>query len=420
MAIELETTPQEYKAAAPTLKGRTFQVHETYRWTLNGNNGVRKYVPYIYLKEYKLTQSGEISSLRNSLASIQESTLVRTVFGAQLGAAAGTAVGNFFGRPGRVVGRVAGRVAGAASGALGADGEFLTNNLLPGQEIHYLSPYDGLYPAVETGFEYYLPYLNIDNMTVAAGNWSTIEDSTAARTLGQVLGLGSQLISESGSGYLKQLGDLLGTAKKAAVAEATLTNPGAAIEQIKKFSPVKTGDTVDVVFYLFNTEDINDIRNNWEFLFTLTYQNLPNRKSVNLLDPPSVYSIEVPGYKRFPIAVIEAFSVVNEGTTRLINLRTGQLVTPGSVGPDVKLIPEAFKVTLKISSLLMNTRNLYYYANDNTNKIAVTRRTPVQAQTETETQTVIRERIVPGAGLPVTGGGSVGGFVPRGGFPTNP
>ncbi len=217
MAIELETTPQEYKAAAPTLKGRTFQVHETYRWTLNGNNGVRKYVPYIYLKEYKLTQSGEISSLRNSLASIQESTLVRTVFGAQLGAAAGTAVGNFFGRPGRVVGRVAGRVAGAASGALGADGEFLTNNLLPGQEIHYLSPYDGLYPAVETGFEYYLPYLNIDNMTVAAGNWSTIEDSTAARTLGQVLGLGSQLISESGSGYLKQLGDLLGTAKKAAV-----------------------------------------------------------------------------------------------------------------------------------------------------------------------------------------------------------
>jgi hypothetical protein len=89
------------------------------------------------------------------------------------------------------------------------------------------------------------------------------------------------------------------------------------------------------------------------------------------MDPPCVYSVNVPGYKNFPIAVLEDYKVTNEGTTRIVNLDNGNIIEPGQANDRAKLIPEAYKVTLTLKCLLMNSRNIFYSAYDNNNKISV-------------------------------------------------
>ena len=422
MAIELDTelnfSSETYTAGAPKLKGRKFSVHTDYHWTLNGTKSIRKYVPWIYLKEYKLTQSGEISALKNTLASIEESGLASTAFSTGLGSITGAAAGSVIPIIGGTVGEFVGRYAGAAGPR--DTGTTVVNALLGGRgggkKINYLSPYDGLYPSEETGFEYFLPYLNVENMTGTAGSWSSVSPSDAVAGIASMLGIIPTITGGSGKDNIENLGKVLSASRKMAMAEATLNNPGAAIETIKKFAPKDQGDTIEVVFYLFNTESTSEIRRNWEFLFTLTYQNLPNRKSTNLLDPPCVYSVEVPGYKRFPLAVIEAYKVSNEGTTRLINLDTGKLVEPGSVNENVKLIPEAYKISLTLKSLFYNTRNLFYYANDKSSQsnITVTSKAKTANESQTEEQAKVAAATGSSTGLPITGGGTGGFLPPRG------
>jgi len=64
-----------------------------------------------------------------------------------------------------------------------------------------------------------------------------------------------------------------------------------------------------------------------------------------------------------------SLKVTNEGTTRLINMNTGDMVT--IVDDNVKMIPEAYKVTMTLRSLLSNTRNLFYNSYNNSSKINV-------------------------------------------------
>lgn len=353
---------KDYPKAAPTFTRSSFDIKNSFPWTLSNNKTLRNYVPTLILTEYKLTRSGELQSLLNTLLGIAESNTATTALGA---AAAGAGL-NFTrsitppgSRAGRVLNSPVADLAAAGAGALAALG---VRNATGVKEA-YLNPYKGLYPAEPTYNIYTLPYLNIDNMTETAGSWRAADESNITSKIGAVAGgvagmagdlegAASKLVGITGGMYrgLKTLSQL----------EVALTQPGAAQEKIKAFAPNDTGDTINLSFYLYNTTtDVSFLKKNWDFLFQLTYQNLPNRKSVNALDPPCVYEVVVPGYKRFPIAVLESFKVTNEGTTRMVNLKTGEISTETS--SDVKIIPEAYKVTLKITSLLSNTRNLYYY-----------------------------------------------------------
>lgn len=342
-------------------------VHADYSWTLSDKE-IRGYVPTIELIEYKLVQSGELISLKQSAAAIKESVAAQVAIGAA-GAQRGAEAKNIFrstapGRRGSLINLgldLAAPVVGGAA-AVGAFRGFV--NQFSGLEED--NPYLGLYPAEPTKWSYVLPYLNIDNMVQIDNSWSPVDTAaigSALGALGGYTGLGSLFKSPD-----KNKASPLEFLQAARQTELLLSNPGAAIEKIKKFTPADKGDQIGLTFYLFNTERFSDIKKNWEFLYTLTYQNLPNRRSINLLDPPCVYNVTVPGYKNFPVAVIENLKVTNEGTTRLIDIQTGEIVT-NRADPNVKLIPEAFKVTLNIRSLLTPTKNLFLYSSNSKDKM---------------------------------------------------
>jgi hypothetical protein len=339
---------------APTLNASkadlNYNVHGDYAWALNASNSLRSFVPRIELKEYKVTSSAQLTQLKLSLAQNLSTVGSRLVFGAQIGNKLSTGY----------IGSIA--VAGIAA---------ITNTTtLLGFNAN--DPYEGLYQGDLTGFNYVLPYLSPDNMIASnIGTWNKVEESRTIQQLAKGAGaVGNAIAGDVGktiAGYLgKEVKDIYEGASAINQAYLELTNPGVSKESVKAFAPSEIGDTLTTSFYLFNTQKQQDIQDNWNFLWTLTYQNLPNRKSINLMDPPCIYSVEVPGFKRFPWAVITGLKVQNVGTTRLIDITTGEIasVAQAANNANIKIIPEVYKVTINIQSLFMNSRNLFYYMKD--------------------------------------------------------
>lgn len=394
--INFKTTDKKYPGADQIEQKaeKIFDVHGLYPWTLSKE--IIKFVPYIELKEYKLIHSGELISLKQQAAALSDTT--------------GTAA--LLGLKGAVRGAQASRRAGRSlleqglGGLLGAGtGLALTGFLESFSGLNNSRPYEGLYPAEPTKRTYKLPYLNVENVSVD-NTWSPVDSKALGNALvgiGQYAGLGALLKGKPNEP------SLIETALQAREVEFLMTEPGAALEKIKKFTPADKGDQINLTFYLFNTVDNTKIQENWEILYILTYQNLPNRRSINLIDPPCVYEVTVPGYKYFPAAVIEKLTVTNEGTTRSVNITTGEVVEP-SENPDVKIIPEAFKVVMTIRSLFTPTQNLFKYSSNNKDKVLnVFTKSP---ETTPETPEAAAQRIESGTAF---GGGAVGG-IPRGGY----
>ena len=380
-------------------------VHQNYAWTLSESTQLRNYIPKIILTEYKLTQSGQLGSLKLQLAAVKESTAGKVVASlpfivAGIRAAADTATGVASENPNQIANGIAGGL--AAGAALAAVNALL--NLETGLDAEL--PYSNLYPVNSTGFVYTLPYLNIDNMAGTTGEWTSVNTTDTVKNLGGVgkaiFGAGVEATMGKTAGaveankIMKSVANALQAGAAASQIDIALGSPGSGVETIKAFAPNVNGDEISLTFYLYNTESLEDIQKNWNLLFLLNYQNLPNRRSINLLDPPCVYQVEIPGFKRFPIAAMTKFKVTNEGTTRLIDITTGLMPDDGMTGPNVKMIPEAYKVTITLKSLLMNTRNLFIYANDNSNRVNVMKDTAAQ-NTSVATSVVPTSKLPPGA-----------------------
>ena len=352
--------PKATYTGAKDLGTDTWNVHGEFNWALNlgsNANDVRQYVPRIELKEYALTSSSQLNAFKLFLSQTQS----------QLNLTGTTNVLS------KITTNVAsllakGVIKSNANAYLGPD-----NGAAQPGGFSETDPYYGLYQGKETGNMYYLPYLNPQSMTSNLGSWKGIDGNTMAETISKVAGIatlgktygpgGEELIKE-----MQKLGVPLPTLGEAANVTAGFASPGISKETIKAFTPKDEGDAITTTFYLFNTENVNDLYNNWLFLYTLTYQNLPNRISLSRMDPPCIYTVTVPGFKRFPVAVISSLNVENVGTTRLLNINNGKIVSvdEATKNGDVKIIPEAYKVTITIQSLLTNTRNLFYYGYDQT------------------------------------------------------
>lgn len=418
---ELAVAKTEYGARYLVPKSNTgiacYDVHNKFPWTLSNKN-TRRLIPRIKLKEYRLKYSAELLSYINSARGFNENlgrfSLEDPVSRLALAAGAiglgessarsffsslgnATVIANVLkGIPGigpraqalltvgsraqilqgaKEVGKAAGAVAGftgAASLAYYAYSEFSKPDQLllnidknRSQKTSANDPYSNLYVGVASKIEYILPYISIDNMIGINASWQEPgKDSPITRLIEG----SKQQLKRSGSGGEAAVGavDFITTALEAAVLAG---EPGAAREKIKGYTPPESGDSVEVSFYLFNTIDSKLTKMNWELLYVLTYQNLPNRRGINLLDPPCIYEVEIPGYKRFPVANIEKLKVSNEGTTRYVDLNTGNTVPVGTTG-NVKLVPEAYRVTLTVRSLLTPTQNLFGWS-DGQNTVQV-------------------------------------------------
>ena len=133
-------------------------------------------------------------------------------------------------------------------------------------------------------------------------------------------------------------------------------------------------ENIAVEFYLLNTIKPEDIRKNYEFCYLLTYQNLPNRRSINVLDSPPLYRAKVDGYKTLPVCYINDLKIENVGAVRLVDIgKTSNIQPSNSVlrgvgyGADtnsttVRMIPEAYKISFTLQSVFMNSQNMFVFA----------------------------------------------------------
>jgi hypothetical protein len=220
-----------------------------------------------------------------------------------------------------------------------------------------------MYAASPTGWVYVAPYLQalVQNVTNAWGNDTS---NTLDSGLGDII-----------KGVANKMGSILD-----ATNVANITAPGSYAESAKFYNP-SSPNTYTISFPLFNTINVDDIVNNWELCYLLTYQNLPNRRSINLLDPPSLYRVTIPGLRQSPIAYISGLSISHVGNIRNVDIYGTGLMKP---------IPEAYMVKIDFTDLLINSRNIFKYALDQSQVIATVNATNL-TQPQAGSQTAIVE-----------------------------
>jgi len=352
-----------------------------FQWTTTPKTG-RQEVPSIYLKEKRLktnsmiaqaiyyglalgnVASGAIAGLQNLPRELQIiiTGALGTLGGARLGGYGGQFIGQLFGQAG----------AGSALGSLllGIGGGVLGGSLSPddfraglnafiqnagrlSQELpsrfnldslgsDILGPYEGLYITEDTKFLYNLPYFS--NRQNAVNN--AFEDSDEVFTGLDPTGI------YSAAQFMREK----------AYTVSGLFNfdaPGIYIEKPKFYQFEQAGQTINFSFPLINTgwSDFNDVSMNWQLLYLLTYQNRPNRRSRDLIDPAVIYELTIPGVRFYPFCFIEEMTIDFVGSRRRMNINVplGNGVTRINT-----IIPDAYMVNITLRTLTSETQNFLY------------------------------------------------------------
>ena len=205
-----------------------------------------------------------------------------------------------------------------------------------GLNSEYLKAYEGLYITEDTKFSYYLPYFN-DKQNEVANNFSEGDASS---------------LDQRGVDKIREgVNDL---AKFSNFAE-----PGIYIERPKFYNFDREGASITVKFPLINTgwSTYNDIRLNWQLIFMLIYQNRPNRKSRELIEPACIYEVTVPGIMYMPYAYISSLNVAFKGARRQMDLEVPLI---GGQSTITTIIPEAYDVTMTLTGLIPESKNFLY------------------------------------------------------------
>lgn len=237
-----------------------------------------------------------------------------------------------------------------ASGVLGA----LTAEMASSD---VLAPYEGLYLTEDTKFVYRMPYFS--NAAHAVQNAFANDDKVMTGTLG----LGS-LVSAG-----------VKTAEGLAYGLSTSMNimePGIYIEKPQFYQFAAGGERLTFSFPLINTgwATFEDVQRNWQLIYMLVYQNRPNRKSRDLIEPPCLYEVMIPGIKYMPYAYIGGLQVDFMGSRRSYYVNV-----PNSAGGSTRIqtiIPDAYMVSITLNGLIAESRNfLYHMLFEKQNKVNV-------------------------------------------------
>lgn len=365
-------------------------IHRNYRWTLS-QPVAREIVPMLQLTEYKLILSSEVSGFLYTLrGEVDNLNVIKQEFAPNI-ERAGAEIQRTGGDIASTLQSLLGKLAPASKEAADANKEVADKtakqDFTSGADNQSgLKPYLGLYAIEPTNWSYNLPYLGTANMASPNNQWgeSTVIQEGIKKAGEGILNFFGGLPSKTGGPGDKPGGAAAGsggdTGKTAggikdfytgSMAAALSLGGGLVSRETPQSFTGTDSDKIDVSFYLLNTYDVKDIRRNWEFCYLLTYQNLANRKGINLLDPPCLYSATIAGYKQLPICWISGFSVTNVGTTRLIDITTGEISPQGAINPYIKMIPEAYRVSFTLQSSLKNARNIFQFVEDPSYKVSV-------------------------------------------------
>lgn len=214
-----------------------------------------------------------------------------------------------------------------------------------------LLPYEGLYLTEDTNFIYRMP-LFADRLRDVTNSFAANPSEPAGS---------SQALKGAFEVFSNQLRE---TAYQLS-SNINFNAPGVYLEKPQFYNFKSEGKTTVVRFPLINTGWSNyiDVLRNWQLLYMLVYQNIPNRRSRDLIDPPVIYEISSPGVRYHPYAYIESMRVDFLGSTRQMRIQvpysTGSLTGGGTIDIE-STIPEAYDVTITLRELTSETQNFMY------------------------------------------------------------
>tara|TARA_A100000172_G_scaffold3619_1_gene2209 strand:+ start:26607 stop:27914 length:1308 start_codon:yes stop_codon:yes gene_type:complete len=313
-------------------------VREDFQWTKSPKSS-RLDVPSLSLKEKRIIKNSTVTNLAYSVNATAD--LAKTLSDK-------ISQGDFIFfnedaiKEGSILESTTNLVKGGAStisDTLEATQSLINEKLLGTQTFKssVLQPYNGLYSIESTGFQYILPFLNSEyrSMTTAMG-----EDQ-------------ENIISNIAGAAADAASQVAGT--------VFALRPGVYIEESRQFQMSQDGRSVNIVLPLLNTGSYEDILQNWQLIFGLTYQNRPGRITKNLVDIPVIYEAIVEDILFMPYAYISELSVNFLG-----NRRTMEITVPVE-GSDSSnnltlnaTIPDAYELNLTLKGLNEETRNFIY------------------------------------------------------------
>ena len=388
------TNPKDFYNDMGAANISTIDVLNNFDWTLNAGHSRQAMddIPYIRMSEYSINFNSFLQNLKFMLnvaadaaksTGVFENDLVKNATGIATGA-----VEEGIGIIDKIFDKT--DVAGAAKEAKDGVKDFLNNNAridhagIP----HYLRPYNGLYGVRPTGFQYKIPYFNAD--------WKTVRSSWGDITGGGILGSLANIGQNVAGGFVEA---------------GAMMKTGAYFERPKSYAFDDAGEAITFKFPLYNTRSYEELTKNFELVLMLTYQQLANKMSHVLLDPPVIYDVEIPGKYYTPYGYIANLSIQGIGAQRLqtMNLLSKFQDTPstdqashptneevyggfrthdrgaghnepkrdqaGRATPlfaggaqdstDLNvtaIIPDVWEVTITMQSLVPNTKNLFYHS----------------------------------------------------------
>jgi hypothetical protein len=357
-----------------------FQINviDNFQWTTSPKSS-RADTPSIQLVEKRLQTNSLVAQALYNVASVKGNVknigeafaglpgAVQTAFKAVGGVAAANKILDGA-APGSSIGKVFTTLLGAGVGASipeGAIGSAIdtTANLIqqsiktisnadsiPNLNSTVLQPYEGLYITKPTNFIYTLPYFSDTQNRVSnqfQDNDAVFEGGSESTATPAVEGLTQAILASRGFAQ--------GLART-----AFFGAPGVYIEKPKYYNFNNVGEKISVRFPLVNTgwATFNDVMRNWQLLFMLTYQNRPNRKSRDLIDPSVLYEVNIPGIKYHPFAYIDGLIIRFRGSRRKMTINI-----PGPNGGSAKvttIIPDAYDVELSLQTLINESQNTLY------------------------------------------------------------
>lgn len=227
-----------------------------------------------------------------------------------------------------------------------------------GSEI--LGPYEGLYITEDTKFLYNLPYFSDEQNTVnnQFGDFDEVFTGIDPTNL--------NALAQSTRGLASYISGIV-----------NFDAPGIYIEKPKFFNFDHGGERIRFRFPLINTgwSNFNDVSRNWQLLYLLTYQNRPNRRSRDLIDPAVIYEVTIPGVRFYPFCYISSMSINFVGARRRMNITAP---VGGGQSTVNTIIPDAYIVDVELTTLVSETQNfLYSVLQDRQNIVTVTDNNPI-------------------------------------------
>lgn len=199
-----------------------------------------------------------------------------------------------------------------------------------------LDVYKLKYFGEKTGYEYSIPYFNPKNLS-RTNQFSPSDPFSPLVQLGTSYGGGARSKAIAGfSTFLKTTKNII---------DGIL--PGRINFELPQTWDNTSPETYSTTFDLINTTTLDDVVNNWKFCHLLSYQNTPSRRNFAIMDPPVIYSMNIPGVVNLPVCYMNDLQITNLGNTRIVNVEGVK-----------RTVPEAYRITFSLTSLLLPSRNI--------------------------------------------------------------